>query len=295
MTMNWASQLIFTEAGYMFINGGNNLIHKLTMKDPGPKESFYHMARIDYGIFRLYNHPIREDTTGCGSCSSLWTEVQRIPDNICGKGLCGPNSICNITDNGMAFCTCPLNFSPLDNGVGCKPNFALPSCHNEWDSKELVEFEELKHVDWEFSDYNLFKDLGWKKQYPLANGRQNPNRTSIALIKVARSNGSTKKDQSLVVLLAILLGSSGFLNFLFFLASFVAVFFLYNKKLNSPRNTDRTLGTNVRSYTYKELEEATRGFKQTVGKGAFGTVYKGVLQSNSKRFVAVKKLGKADE
>ena len=109
MTMNWASQLIFTEAGYMFINGGNNLIHHLTMKDPGPNESFYHMARINYdGIFILYSHAIREDTTGCGSCSSLWTEVQRIPDDICGKGLCGPNSICNITDNRMAFCTCPL-------------------------------------------------------------------------------------------------------------------------------------------------------------------------------------------
>ena len=135
----------------------------------------------------------------------------------------------------------------------------------------------------------------WKKQDPLANGRQNPNSTSIALIKVARSNGSTKKDQSLVVLLAILLGISGFLNILFFLASFVTIFYFYHKKLNSPWNTNSTLGTNVRSYTYKELEEATRGFKQTVGKGAFGTVYKGVLQSNSKRFVAIKKLGKVDE
>ena len=65
--------------------------------------------------------------------------------------------------------------------------------------------------------------------------------------------------------------------------------------MNSPWNTDSTLGTNVRSYTYKELEEATRGFKQIVGKEAFRTVYNGILQSNSKRFVAVKKLGKVDE
>ena len=58
MTMNWASQLIFTEAGYMFINGGNNLIHNLTMKDPGPKESLYHMAIIDYdGIFQTIQPP----------------------------------------------------------------------------------------------------------------------------------------------------------------------------------------------------------------------------------------------
>ena len=32
-----------------------------------------------------------------------------------------------------------------------------------------------------------------------------------------------------------------------------------------------------------------------MGKGAFGTVYKRVLQSNSKRFVAVKELGEVDE
>ena len=68
----------------------------------------------------------------------------------------------------------------------------------------------------------------------------------------------------------------------------MAIIYLHHKKLNSPWNIDSTLATNVRSYTYKELEQATRGFKQIVGKGAFGTVYKGVLPSGSKRFVAVK-------
>ncbi|KAL7234156.1 hypothetical protein ACSBR1_017698 [Camellia fascicularis] len=49
---------------------------------------------------------------------------------------------------------------------------------------------------------------------------------------------------------------------------------------------------NVISYAYKELEEATGGFKQKLGHGAFGTVYKGVLPSDHRRFVAVKKLDK---
>ena len=75
----------------------------------------------------------------------------------------------------------------------------------------------------------------------------------------------------------------------------MAVYYLYHKKKKFPWNIDSILAANVRSYTYKELEEATRGFKQTVGKGAFGTVYKGVLPSDSKRFVAVKKLGKVIE
>ena len=70
---------------------------------------------------------------------------------------------------------------------------------------------------------------------------------------------------------------------------------MHRKRLNSRWNIDSTLATNVRSYTYKELEEATRGFRQTVGKGAFRTVYKGVLPSDSTRYVAVKKLGKVVE
>ncbi|BBH08843.1 receptor-like protein kinase 1 [Prunus dulcis] len=46
----------------------------------------------------------------------------------------------------------------------------------------------------------------------------------------------------------------------------------------------------LRSYTYVELEKATKGFTDEVGKGAFGTVYKGI--SNGRRVVAIKKLEK---
>ena len=106
---------------------------------------------------------------------------------------------------------------------------------------------------------------------------------------------SLYKGHSETLVLALFLGSSAFLKILLFLAIFVAVYYLYHKKKKLPWNIDSTLAANVRSYTYKELEEATRGFNQTVGKGAFGTVYKGVLPSDSKRFVAVKKLGKVME
>ena len=129
----------------------------------------------------------------------------------------------------------------------------------------------------------------------MSNGRKSPNITSIALVKVPKNIGIDKKGQSLIVVLAVLLGSSAFLNILFFLASSVAIIYLYHKKLNLPRNINSTFATNVRSYTYKELEEATRGFKQILGKGAFGTVYKGLLASDSKRFVAIKKLDKMVE
>ena len=143
--------------------------------------------------------------------------------------------------------------------------------------------------------YENSGNLCWKK-YPPSNGRYSPNITRIAFkLPVGLGLENIKKGQSLLVVLALLLGSSAFLNILFFIANIVAIIYLHHKKLNSPWNIDSTLATNVRSYTYKELEEATRGFKQIVGKGAFGTVYKGVLPSDSKRFVAVKKLAKVIE
>ena len=343
-TLNWESQLNFTEDGYMYIKDANesNRVHKLiTNEYPGSKEDIYYLARIDHdGGFRLYRH-FKKDTTNdesvsCSS-SSTWTVVKSIPDDICsvlsgdtiGGGFCGPNSICSTFDGsrGTAFCSCPPGFSSLDqsyNWSGCVPNFVLPSCDNNgWEvNKELVEFVKLENMDWPSSDYDFLQGPGvseesctqhclddclcvaavydqgntcMKKQYPLSNGRKSPNITSIALIKVPKNIGIEKKGQSLIVVLAVLLGSSAFLNILFFLASSVAIIYLYRKKLNLPRNTDSTFATNVRSYTYKELEEATRGFKQILGKGAFGTVYKGLLASDSKRFVAVKKLDKMVE
>jgi hypothetical protein len=48
MTMYWDSQLIFTDAGYMYIQGGNGRTFNLTKVDPGSNETFYHIARIDY-------------------------------------------------------------------------------------------------------------------------------------------------------------------------------------------------------------------------------------------------------
>ncbi|MED6184054.1 hypothetical protein PIB30_043732 [Stylosanthes scabra] len=44
-------------------------------------------------------------------------------------------------------------------------------------------------------------------------------------------------------------------------------------------------------YSYKDIKKMTRGFKEKLGEGGFGAVYKGKLQSGP--FVAIKMLGKA--
>ena len=72
--------------------------------------------------------------------------------------------------------------------------------------------------------YENSGNLCWKKKYPLSNGRYSPNITRIAFIKLPEGLGleNIKNGQSLVVVLALLLGSSAFVNILFFIASIVA-------------------------------------------------------------------------
>uniref|UniRef100_A0A7N2LAI8 Retrotransposon Copia-like N-terminal domain-containing protein n=1 Tax=Quercus lobata TaxID=97700 RepID=A0A7N2LAI8_QUELO len=56
MTLRWDSQLVFNEAGYIYIQDAVKTYktYNLTREDPGSREIFYHMARIDHdGVFRL--------------------------------------------------------------------------------------------------------------------------------------------------------------------------------------------------------------------------------------------------
>nr|POF07278.1 g-type lectin s-receptor-like serine/threonine-protein kinase rlk1 [Quercus suber] len=306
-TLNWESQLNFAEDGYIVTFA------------LGEEEALIDWAYECYKDKRLEklienDEEAKNDMKSCRE--EIFEEVLGVMDGVCVENFTIEwfkelGAVCGITTTRDCF-------------KRCVPNFALPSCDNNgWEvNKELVEFVKLENMDWPSSDYDFLQGPGvseesciqhclddclcvaavydqgktcMKKQYPLSNGRKSPNITSIALIKVPKNIGIEKKGQSLIVVLAVLLGSSAFLNILCFLASSVAIIYLYHKRLNLPRDTDNTFATNVRSYTYKELEEATRGFKQILGKGAFGTVYKGVLASDSKRFVAVKKLDKMVE
>lgn len=51
-------------------------------------------------------------------------------------------------------------------------------------------------------------------------------------------------------------------------------------------------GTYLRFFSLPELNDATNGFKEELGRGSFGIVYKGVLKSASGNAVAVKKWDK---
>ncbi|XVF77428.1 hypothetical protein PTKIN_Ptkin14bG0042200 [Pterospermum kingtungense] len=144
----------------------------------------------------------------------------------------------------------------------------------------------------------------WKKRLPLSNGLYDINAIDrTALFKVRKSGGSetnpAPRNQSddnqnqAVLILSVLLGTSATFNLLSLAAISLIFFCLYQRRLHVlngiPSRGD--LETNLRHFTYKDLEQATKSFREEIGRGAFGTVYKGELLS-SYGHVAVKKLEK---
>ncbi|PIN25192.1 Non-specific serine/threonine protein kinase [Handroanthus impetiginosus] len=331
-------QLVFAEAGFIYLESGNRNIFNVTERPLGSIQEFYYFARIDFdGALRHYSRSRRNDAVDTGRGSSGWSVVQTTPEDMCtavskdiGSGACGYNSYC-VNSNGRPNCSCPEGYSPVDQLAlhrGCRPNFELPTCQeNGWESNvEFVEFKELNNTDWPFTDYELqtgpeidkerckefcLRDCFcaaaiyngnncWKKRFPLSNGRQSSDVNRIALLKVPKDNVKNvpstcpkAKDRStLVLVVSEFLGSSLLLNLLLLTAIAVAIFIVYHKKLLSLQSAD-TYG--VRRYTYKELHEATDGFREQLGRGSFGAVYKGALTSIPGKYVAIKKLDKFEK
>ncbi|KAK1267327.1 G-type lectin S-receptor-like serine/threonine-protein kinase RLK1 [Acorus gramineus] len=250
-----------------------------------------------------------------------------------GSGVCGFNSYCKPDTSQNMACECPKGYSFLDENLkykGCKPDFTAQSC--DVNEGQMYQLEEMLDVDWPLADYETYNPIDedqcrslcledcfcavaifrqgscWKKKLPLSNGRKQIG-VGRALIKVSignsttsppqpllpDSNGKHKDRRPLVIVGSLLLGSSAFLNIIFISA--ILIFFLcpYNKIARMPRRDMNILQVNLQSFTYKELEEVTDKFREELGRGAFGIVYKGVLNYRPAIHVAVKKLNKMTE
>ncbi|KAG6632560.1 hypothetical protein CIPAW_13G167800 [Carya illinoinensis] len=147
----------------------------------------------------------------------------------------------------------------------------------------------------------------WKKKLPLSNGRVDSSLNGgKALIKIRKNNSTLpvpdppsdqypepkKKNQHTLILIGlVLLGGSAFVIVILIVAVCLGRFsFIYHNKQPKIIANASSVQLNLRCFTYKELEEATDGFKEELGKGAFGVVYKGTIQMGSSVHVAVKKL-----
>ncbi|KAF7837129.1 G-type lectin S-receptor-like serine/threonine-protein kinase LECRK3 [Senna tora] len=320
-------QLVFNKSGALYILRENNETYSLGINVSSSQ--FYLRAVLNFdGVFTLYQHP--KTSFGNETWTSLWSHPDDICTATLvstDSGVCGYNSICYLGDDSRPTCQCPTGYSlldPKDPYGSCKPDFIQGCKEDELSGgNDLYELEVLTNVDWPLADSVLQRpfteqqcrqacmedcmcsvaifrlgDSCWKKKWPLSNGRFD---TSLdggkALIKVRKDNSTLfgppappiikrKNQDTLVLVGSVLLGGSALINLIFF--SFI---YQLLKKLKNVNQSDSDVKTNLRCFTYKELEEATNGFKEELGRGAFGVVYKGTINMGlSPIHIAVKRL-----
>ncbi|KAL1546671.1 G-type lectin S-receptor-like serine/threonine-protein kinase LECRK4 [Salvia divinorum] len=321
-------RVVFSSQALISVVKRNGQEQVISPSSISPSSDNYYRATLDWdGVFAQYYHPKSFGNSPGWQVAGSWPD--NICMNIngdTGSGACGYNSVCNI-ENRRPVCTCPAGFSladGLDRNNDCKPDFPHICAGGESGSlpQGNIEYalEIINDTDWPKSDYQLISPCSeeqcrtsclndcfcgvsihranscWKKKLPLSNGRFDPGLGSKAFLKVGKMkdtpslNPRPRRDhqQTVVVVISVLLGSSAFINFLFITAICLPLFLVKNKKtLNPVRDPSPS---NLRCFSYKELELATDGFKEELGRGSFGIVYKGEIPILSQSIVAVKKL-----
>ncbi|KAM2613710.1 hypothetical protein TB2_028418 [Malus domestica] len=126
-----------------------------------------------------------------------------------------------------------------------------------------------------------------------------PNVGGKALIKVRKDNytlipevpNTKKKDRSTLILIgSVLLSSSGFLNLIFLLTTYLVVSRISYRKTKLIQPYRVISDMNLRHFTYEELKQATNEFEEELGRGTSAKVFKGVLAPDNGKSVAVKSL-----
>ncbi|XP_039137794.1 G-type lectin S-receptor-like serine/threonine-protein kinase LECRK3 [Dioscorea cayenensis subsp. rotundata] len=246
-----------------------------------------------------------------------------------GSGACGFNSYCQLDQNLYRSCKCPPSFSFVDTDdmyKGCKPDFVAPSCGDGGGVNQVYDLIEMANTDWPDSNYEYYASFDedqcrnnclndcfcavaifrgtdcWKKRLPLSNGRIGNDIGGKALIKIGTTNSSTLdsvrqqiEDKGKGRKVWLVVGLSSLIVSLFILLGSIMVVVMVLSSCSSSNYKKIQVDSNItrstlRCFTYKELEEATNGFRKELGSGAFGTVYEGFLPPNPKTCVAVKKL-----
>ncbi|XP_071690325.1 G-type lectin S-receptor-like serine/threonine-protein kinase LECRK3 [Rutidosis leptorrhynchoides] len=321
---NIGDQLILDANGYLYILRKNGQTFDVGPRETVPSGDYYIRATLDFdGVFTLYYRA--KNSVDNTSWSVAWLEPENIcaamrADNV-GSGACGFNSVCRLDGASRPICECPKGFSLLDPNDpygDCKFNF-IPNCNEkESDYEENIDFIELANINWPFADYlkllsgsmNECKELClydcfcavavydgtncWKKRLPLAHGWMNDTELGRAFVKFRKnelpSNSPTqfrertKGQKTVITVVSALLGSSVFVNVILVGAICLGFVLSYKKSYNQ---VDKVVETNLTYFSYNELVEATNAFKEQLGKGSFGIVFKGTLGTKS---VAVKKL-----
>ncbi|GLJ11994.1 hypothetical protein SUGI_0181610 [Cryptomeria japonica] len=313
----WSSRQLFGEASLKFGMGGflylvnttNNMT--LTKGEAGNGRFLRRVTLESDGILAQY-------VWNLDGHNSSWTTVWKPVNDPCRdvKGQCGRNGICQPNSQNKPDCHCPPHFNFIDNQDHFK------GCTREWPScsaNSNSNMSRLDNTDWmNGNDYSLLVGLSdsacqqaciddcmctvvtyapgqavcWKKQMPLIDGRIGLDITNVAFVKVFNDfpfsapppeQRNERKGKTLVATGIILLACSSSLLVVVFL-----VVCLGGLKLHKMRKTPPQIMVleGLKAFSYKEIEAATDGFREELGRGSFGKVCKGRLEDG--RAIAVK-------
>ncbi|KAL6269155.1 hypothetical protein ACE6H2_026066 [Prunus campanulata] len=299
--------------GQLYLLNSTGFYIKNITKQTQLSDNRVYRLTIDFdGILRLYSHSLTPNDS--------WSiEYSSSSDKCAPPGLCGLNAYCVLIDEDPP-CLCLPGFVFIDQGqkdLGCRRNFSTIDCANKNETRYSI--TDLDGLEWEDNPYSVltldetackedclrdcncegavYKDKTCRKQkFPLRYGRTDETATTLVKIGIESSGTKTVSKGRNKLQTDIFISSVAMLTFaLIILAITGVVIYRYRvwgyKKVPYSANGGFVEDVTLRSYTYSELEKATNGFTDEVGKGAFGTVYKGVI-SNGGREVAIKKLEK---
>ncbi|XP_058099880.1 G-type lectin S-receptor-like serine/threonine-protein kinase LECRK3 [Magnolia sinica] len=146
----------------------------------------------------------------------------------------------------------------------------------------------LKYGRSDGSDSTSFIKMG--NESPVdANTNSSPTATKMPAVEIKKEPRVKVLTAGIVLITTCLLASIAFSCFLIYRNRAQS-----SKKMTEDNNLSLSEEIVLRSFSYNELVKATDNFKEELGKGAFGTVYKGTLY-NSNRTIAVKRLEKLVE
>uniref|UniRef100_A0A2N9I2W6 Receptor-like serine/threonine-protein kinase n=1 Tax=Fagus sylvatica TaxID=28930 RepID=A0A2N9I2W6_FAGSY len=308
--------------GRLYLANGNNTNIISTAVNSTTGRVLYRLRMDSDGFLRLYSYNMAQLGR---DWSITWSVKNDNIDRCEPKGLCGVNAFCVIYDEDYN-CSCLPGFTYIDNSIrtyGCERISAIEGCREE---SIAYTMEAESNTIWENNTYSFplfssteeecknacledcnceaafFKDSACEKQrLPLRFGRRKPEDTNIALIKVRTStpttDGIVPKETKKEVRLDILIISVSLVAFAIIVLAISGIV-IYKSCVFGYRNTSNN-GNIVlsdddfapRSFTYAELEKMTDNFKEELGRGSFGIVYKGSIR-NGQKFVAVKRLEK---
>ncbi|KAJ0901564.1 putative protein kinase RLK-Pelle-SD-2b family [Helianthus annuus] len=307
--------------GFLYLlQNSTFFINNLTQGGNATKDELYLMKFDVDGIFRLYYHNL----TNMGSNgSAIWALS---PNKCIGPGLCGINAYC-LSMNDNARCQCVPGFEVVNLerwSLGCLRKETVESC-NIQNAGTTIQMTNLDNVRWEDAAYiipkaptqeecssacledcnceaALFNGQECKLQrFPLRYVEVTDSESSVGLIKVYTStlnNGTNPTNKSIRVKKVgqkdIMIIGASLISFAVLVLLFSGVI-MYRaqvwayKKISENLSVQLFEDTGPRAFSYAALEKITNGFEEELGRGSFGIVYKGIIES-SMRQVAVKRL-----